>query len=124
MADKKGKVKVESRLRRQRRTRARMEGTPARPRLSVFRSLTNIFAQVIDDTKGHTVASASTIDKDVAAQVEGKSKIEAAKIVGQIVADRAMKAGVEAVVFDRGGYQYKGRFASQAEGAREGGHKI
>jgi large subunit ribosomal protein L18 len=124
MADKKGKIKVESRLRRQRRTRARMEGTPARPRLSVFRSLTNIFAQVIDDTKGHTLASASTIDKDVAGQVEGKSKIEAAKIVGQIVADRAKQAGVEAVVFDRGGYQYHGRVAALAEGAREGGLKF
>lgn len=124
MADKSGKAKLVSRQRRQRRTRARMEGTPARPRLSVFRSLTNIFVQVIDDTQGRTLASASTIDKELAAQVEGKSKIEAAKIIGQAVADRAKKAGVEAVVFDRGGYQYHGRVAALAEGAREGGLKF
>lgn len=124
MADKSGKAKLISRQRRQRRTRAKMEGTAARPRLSVFRSLTNIFAQVIDDTKGLTLASASTIDKGLVEQVQGKTKIEAAKIVGQAVADRAKQAGVEAVVFDRGGYQYHGRVAALAEGAREGGLKF
>jgi large subunit ribosomal protein L18 len=87
----------------------------------VFRSLENIYAQVIDDVQGHTLVSASTIDKDVAAQIEGKNKSEAAKIVGQVLAQRAKDAGVSKVVFDRGGYQYHGRVAALAEGAREGG---
>jgi large subunit ribosomal protein L18 len=107
--------------RRHRRVRARVNGTPQRPRLNVFRSLTNIYAQVIDDASGHTLASASTIDKVVAGQIEGKSKVEAAKIVGQVLADRAKAVGVSAVVFDRGGYRYHGRVAALAEGAREGG---
>ena len=124
MADKFGKAKLESRQRRQRRIRGRVSGTSVRPRLSVFRSLTNIFVQVIDDEKGLTLASASTIDKEVSEQVQGKTKTEAAKIVGQMVADRAKKAGVEAVVFDRGGYQYHGRVAALAAGAREGGLKF
>jgi large subunit ribosomal protein L18 len=83
--------------------------------------LTNIYAQVIDDVAGVTLASASTIDKDVAAQIVGKSKVEASKIVGQVVAERAKAAGISAVVFDRGGYRYHGRVAALAEGAREGG---
>lgn len=124
MADKIGKAKQESRERRERRTRNKIRGTTARPRLSVFRSLTNIFVQVINDETGTTLASASTIDKDVAAQVEGKSKVEAAKIVGQVVAERAKQAGVETVVFDRGGFRYHGRVAALADGAREGGLKF
>lgn len=124
MADKTGKVKLEARRRRERRTRAKIFGTPARPRLSVFRSLVNIFAQVIDDEKGHTLVSASTIDKEVVARVQGKTRTEAAKIVGQVVAERAKQAGIEAVVFDRGGFQYHGRVAALAEGAREGGLKF
>jgi large subunit ribosomal protein L18 len=124
MADKIGKAKLESRERRERRTRNKIRGTTTRPRLSVFRSLTNIFVQVINDETGLTLASASTIDKEIAAQVEGKSKIEAAKIVGQAVAERAKKAGVEAVVFDRGGFRYHGRVAALADGAREGGLKF
>jgi len=107
--------------RRHRRVRARVQGTPERPRLNVFRSLTNIYAQVIDDVSGHTLASASTIDKEIVAQLEGKTKRESAKIVGQALAQRAKAAGVNAVVFDRGGYQYHGRVAALAEGAREGG---
>ncbi len=107
--------------RRHRRVRARISGTPERPRLNVFRSLTNIYAQVIDDISGRTLASASTIDKEVAGQVDGKSKVEAAKIVGQVLAERAKAAKVSKVVFDRGGYQYHGRVAALAEGAREGG---
>src|SRR5215207_8345582 len=95
-------------LRRHRRVRSRVSGTVERPRLNVFRSRTNIFAQVIDDINGHTLASASTVDKAVAAQVDGKSKSEAAKIVGQVLAERAKAAGVGAVVFDRGGYRYHG----------------
>ena len=113
--------KAASRERRRARIRGHISGTPERPRLNVFRSLDNIYAQVIDDLAGHTLASASTIDKEVAKQVEGKSKIEAAKIVGKVLAERAKTAGVNAVVFDRGGYQYHGRVAALAEGAREGG---
>jgi large subunit ribosomal protein L18 len=124
MADKIGKAKQESRERRERRTRNKIRGTSARPRLSVFRSLTNIFVQVINDESGLTLASASTIDKEIAAQVEGKSKTEAAKIVGQAVAERAKQAGVEAVVFDRGGFRYHGRVAALADGARQGGLKF
>lgn len=108
-------------LRRHRRIRSRVNGTTERPRLNVFRSQTNIYAQVIDDLNGHTLASASTIDKIVAAQVEGKTPVEAAKIVGQVLAERAKAAGIGAVVFDRGGYRYHGRVAALAEGAREGG---
>jgi large subunit ribosomal protein L18 len=107
--------------RRHRRIRANISGTTERPRLNVFRSLTNIYAQVIDDVNGHTLASASTIDKVIAGQIDGKSKVEAAKIVGQVLAERAKAAGVGAVVFDRGGYRYHGRIAALAEGAREGG---
>lgn len=107
--------------RRKTRIRGRVEGTAERPRLNVFRSLTNIYAQVIDDAAGNTLVSASTIDSEVKAQLEGKSKSEAAKIVGQVVAKRAKDAGISSVVFDRGGYRYHGRVAALAEGAREGG---
>jgi large subunit ribosomal protein L18 len=113
--------KAASRERRRARIRGQISGTAERPRLNVFRSLDNIYAQVIDDLAGHTLASASTIDKEVAKQVEGKNKIESAKIVGKVLAERAKAAGVSAVVFDRGGYQYHGRVAALAEGAREGG---
>ncbi|MGQ9909685.1 MAG: 50S ribosomal protein L18 [Candidatus Flexifilum sp.] len=109
------------RARRKARIRARISGTAERPRLNVFRSLSNIYAQVIDDEKGHTLVSASTVDKEVAVAVDGKTKREAAKIVGQFVAQRAKAAGITRVVFDRGGYRYHGRVAALAEGAREGG---
>jgi large subunit ribosomal protein L18 len=107
--------------RRHKRVRSRVSGTPERPRLNVYRSLSNIYAQVIDDISGTTLASASTVDGDVATQITGKNKVESAKIVGQVVAERAKAAGISAVVFDRGGYQYHGRVAALAEGAREGG---
>ncbi len=113
--------KHQGRTRRHNRVRARVIGTQARPRLNVFRSLTGIYAQVIDDTAGHTLVSASTIDKDLAAQVDGKSKVEAAKIVGQALGQRAKLVGISQVVFDRGGYRYHGRVAALAEGAREAG---
>lgn len=109
------------RERRKTRIRARISGTAERPRLNVFRSLSNIYAQVIDDVQGHTLVSASTVDKEVAVAVDGKSKREAAKIVGQMVAQRALAAGITQVVFDRGGYRYHGRIAALADGAREGG---
>lgn len=110
--------KREQRGRRQRRVRARVMGTQERPRLNVFRSLDNIYVQVIDDIAGHTLVAASTIDKEVAAQIDGKSKKESAKVVGQVIALRAKAAGISKVVFDRGGYQYHGRVAAVAEGAR------
>ncbi|GAB4519802.1 MAG: hypothetical protein OHK0046_29230 [Anaerolineae bacterium] len=121
MPDITGKIKYAGRKRRQRRVRARVEGTTARPRLNIFRSNVNIYAQVIDDLSGKTLASASTIDGDVAPQVVGKNKVEAARIVGKIVAERAKAAGIEKVVFDRAGYKYHGRVAALAEGAREAG---
>ena len=124
MADIKGKNKATARKRRHRRIRAKSVGTVSRPRLSVFRSLSNIFVQVIDDEAGMTLVSASTIDREIAAQLEGKSKVEAARLVGKIVAERAKNAGVHSVIFDRGGYKYHGRVAALAEGAREAGLKF
>lgn len=121
MGEQTGKQKIQARKRRQMRVRAKLAGTAARPRLNVYRSLTNIYAQVIDDEAGVTLASASTIDKDVAAQLDGKTKVEASKLVGQMVAERAKNAGITTVVFDRGGYRYHGRIAALAEGARAGG---
>lgn len=121
MGETQSKKKYQGRIRRHNRVRARVDGTTARPRLNVFRSLSNIYAQVIDDSQGVTLASASTIDKEVAAQIEGKNKTDAARIVGRIVAERAKNLGVTKVVFDRGGYKYHGRIAALAEGAREAG---
>ncbi|MDQ7026305.1 MAG: 50S ribosomal protein L18 [Anaerolineae bacterium] len=121
MADIKGKDKNIQRKRRQRRVRAKISGTAARPRLNIYRSLNNIFVQVIDDDKGYTLASASTIDTEVAPQIEGKSKIDAARIVGQVIGQRAKNAGISTVVFDRGGFRYHGRVAALADGARESG---
>ncbi len=113
--------KAASRERRHDRVRAKVAGTPQRPRLNVYRSVDNIYAQVIDDLAGNTLVSASTIDKEVVKQLEGKNKVEAAKIVGKVLAERAKNAGINTVVFDRGGYKYHGRVAALAEGAREGG---
>ena len=113
--------KTESRNRRHRRVRAKVKGTAQRPRLNVYRSLENIFAQVIDDVDGKTLASASTIDKEVAKQIGESNKVDSAKVVGKILAERAKVAGITTVVFDRGGYRYHGRVAALAEGAREGG---
>jgi large subunit ribosomal protein L18 len=111
----------ESRARRHRRVRASVTGTPERPRLNVFRSLSHIYAQVIDDTTGNTLVSASTIDAELRSQMTGKKKAEQAKLVGQVVAARAKAKGLSAVVFDRGGYRYHGRVKAVADGAREGG---
>jgi large subunit ribosomal protein L18 len=121
MAEITGKRKVQARARRHRRIRSHISGTELRPRLNVFRSNTHIYAQVIDDLAGKTLASASSIDTDVAPQVKGKSKVDTARVVGKIVAERAKQAGIASVVFDRGGYQYQGRIAALAEGAREAG---
>lgn len=113
--------KTASRERRHRRVRSKVEGTPQRPRLNVFRSLSNIYAQVIDDVDGKTLVAASTIDKEVAKQIGDKNKKDAARVVGKVLAERAKSAGITSVVFDRGGYRYHGRVAALAEGAREGG---
>ncbi len=115
------KRKHKARERRHRRVRARVQGSSEQPRLCVYRSLTNIYAQLIDDGQGHTLVAASTIDRDLRAQVEDKSPIEAARMVGQLVGERARQAGVKRVVFDRGGYRYHGRVAALAEGARAAG---
>ncbi len=103
------------------RLRRRMEGTQARPRLCVYRSLGHIYAQVIDDLGQHTLASASSLDKETRTQIKGGGNIAAAKIVGKSVAQRALAAGIKQVVFDRGGYKYHGRVEALANAAREAG---
>ncbi len=103
------------------RIRKKISGTPERPRLSVFKSLSHIYAQVIDDVNGVTIASASTLTKTIASKLEGKNKQEAAFMVGEAVAKNAMKKGVKTVVFDRAGYIYTGRVKQLAEGARKAG---
>ena len=106
-----------SRQKRHNRIRAKVIGNPERPRLNVFRSLNHIYAQVIDDTRGHTLVAASTLDKTVTEA----PKIEQARAVGRLVAERAKEAGINKVVFDRGGYIYHGRIKALADGAREAG---
>jgi len=106
------------------RTRKTMTGTPERPRLCVHRSSKHIRAQVIDDQRGLTVASASSLDKEVRSKIKGGGNIAASKIVGKVIAERARAKGVENVVFDRGGYQYHGRVQALAEAAREAGLKF
>lgn len=106
---------------RHHRTRRHIIGTPARPRLNVYRSLNHIYAQVIDDEIGNTLAAASTLDDSIKPQLSNKSKVEAAKLVGELIGKRAMEKGVKQVVFDRGGYLYTGRVAAVAEGARGAG---
>ncbi|MHB9031452.1 MAG: 50S ribosomal protein L18 [Anaerolineae bacterium] len=111
----------ESRLRRHQRVRKTVTGTEIRPRLNVFRSLDNIYAQIIDDSRGHTLLSASTLDKEIRVQADGLKKTDAAKLVGKVLAERALAQGVKQVVFDRGGYQYHGRVKALADAAREAG---
>jgi len=106
------------------RMRKAISGTSERPRLCVHRSTRHIRAQVIDDLAGRTLASASSLDKDVRAQIKGGGNIAASKVVGKVVAERARAKGVEQVVFDRGGYQYHGRVQALAEAAREAGLKF
>ncbi len=106
------------------RMRRKVAGTTARPRLCVFRSLRHIRAQVIDDLNGRTLVSASSLDKDVRKEIKGGGNTAAAKVVGKILAERAKTAGLEKVVFDRGGYQYHGRVQALAEAAREAGLKF
>ena len=115
------KSRAVARVRRHARVRKNLAGTTQRPRLNVFRSLSGIYAQVIDDQSGHTLVSASTVDKDLRDQLKGLKKSEQAKAVGKAVAERAKGKGIETVVFDRGGYRYVGRVKALADGAREGG---
>ena len=112
------------RCRRHARVRGKISGTSERLRLNEFRSTANIYAQLIDDTKGVTLAAASTQEKAVMEQIQDTDKKGAAKIVGKLIAERASQAGITKVVFDRGGYLYHGRVAELAEGAREGGLKF
>ena len=106
------------------RVRTRVTGTTQRPRLCVFRSLNHIYAQVIDDRDGRTLASASSLDEQTRQQTKGGGNIAAAKVVGKAIAERAKAAGVETVVFDRGGYKYHGRVQALAQAAREAGLKF
>ena len=110
-----------ARLKRHMRVRAKISGTPERPRLSVFRSAKHIYAQIIDDTKGVTLVSASTADPALKGQLGEVDKKGASKMVGKLVGERAVQSGIKAVVFDRGGYVYAGRVAELAAGAREAG---
>jgi large subunit ribosomal protein L18 len=119
------KSQLNPRQRRHLRVRAKVKGTPERPRLNVFRSSAHIYAQVIDDTVGHTIAAASSLDAEVLSRLgESKTKSDKARVVGEVVGERAKAAGIEAVVFDRGGFKYHGRVKAVADGARESGLKF
>ena len=115
------KSRTIARERRHARVRKSVVGTPNRPRLNVFKSLTGIYAQVINDVEGNTVVSASTVDKDLRSQMKGMKKTEQAKAIGKAIAERAKSKGISSVVFDRGGFRYIGRVKALADGAREGG---
>ncbi|HLE15819.1 MAG TPA: 50S ribosomal protein L18 [Anaerolineales bacterium] len=110
-----------ARIQRHARVRKNLQGTPARPRLNVYRSSAEIYAQVIDDEAGRTLVSASSVDHELRAKVGGKTKTEQARMVGEALAKRAKTAGIQQVVFDRGGYRYIGRVKALADGARAGG---
>jgi len=110
-----------ARQRRHRRVRKKVAGTVERPRLNVFRSLKHIYAQVIDDDRGHTLVAASTLDPELRGKLKGLTKTEQAKLVGELLAERALARGVKRVVFDRGGFKYHGRVKALAEGSREAG---
>ncbi len=118
------KDKNKDRQVRHARVRRTVVGTSERPRLNVYRSLNNIYVQVIDDSKGETLVSASTLDKEIAEMIKGKTKTEAAKIVGEVIGKRAKEKKIKEVVFDRGGYLYTGRVQAVADGARASGLKF
>ncbi len=109
---------------KQLKIRKKISGTAERPRVSVYRSLNNIFVQIIDDVNGKTLAQASSIDKELKAEIKNGGNVEAAKLVGKKAAERALAAGIENVVFDRSGYVYTGRVKALAEAAREAGLKF
>ena len=117
-------VRVDTRLARKRRhvrVRARVMGTATRPRLCVFRSLNHIYAQIVDDSAGHTLVSASSLDAEIRDKVTGKKKTESAELVGSLVAQHALDKGIKQIAFDRGGYKYHGRVKAFAEAARKAG---
>jgi large subunit ribosomal protein L18 len=118
------KSRESMRKRRHLRVRKKISGTADRPRLNVYRSLNEIYAQVIDDQAGGTLAYASTLDREIQSKLKGKNKTEQAKLVGSLVAERAKEKGIKTVVFDRGGYRYQGRVRALAEAAREAGLKF
>ncbi len=114
----------EARHRRHERVRAKLKGTTSRPRLCVFRSLNHIYAQVIDDLKGHTITSVSTLDPEIKGELVAKAKTAEAELIGSLIAKRALAKEVSQVVFDRGGYKYHGRVKALAEAARQAGLKF
>ena len=115
------KSRAEVRTKKHNRMRNRFSGTAERPRLSVFRSNNHMYAQVIDDTVGNTLVSASTLEKDVASELEKTNNVEAAAYLGTVIAKRALEKGIKTVVFDRGGFIYQGKVAALADAAREAG---
>jgi len=121
---KRQKTAYAARLRRHLRVRKKVHGSPPQPRLSVYRSLSHIYAQVIDDESGRTLAAASDVEAAARGQAKGKPKTDVAKLVGELVAQRAIERGISQVVFDRGGYQYHGRVKALAAAAREAGLKF
>ena len=120
----KKKSRSQARIRRHIRVRQKIIGTGERPRLNVFRSISEIYTQIIDDEAGNTLVSASSIDKELRAKMKGLNKTEQSALVGKTLAERAKSKDITEVVFDRGGYRYIGRVGAVAEGAREGGLKI
>jgi large subunit ribosomal protein L18 len=114
----------DARQRRHRRIRANLKGSAEQPRICVFRSLNHIYAQVIDDEAGETIVSSSTLIEDLKKKVEGKKKVDQAKLIGAAVAKEALGKGIKQVVFDRGGYRYHGRVKALADGARQAGLKF
>lgn len=118
--------KSKNSLRRKRhlRVRRKVQGTAMRPRLSVFRSLRHMYAQIVDDESGHTLTAACSLEKDLAKELEGKPMVDVARRVGEVVAQRAKEKGIDAVVFDRGGYKYHGKVAALADGARSAGLEL
>ena len=118
------KSRSEVRIKKHKRIRNRFSGTAQKPRLSVFRSNNHMYAQIIDDTVGNTLVAASTVEKDVKAELEKTNNVDAAAYLGTVIAKRAIKKGIEEVVFDRGGFIYHGKVAALAEAAREAGLKF
>ena len=115
------KSRQEVRMNKHRRIRNRLNGTPERPRLAVFRSNNHMYAQIIDDTIGNTLVAASTVEKDVRAELEKTNNVDAAAYLGTVIAKRALEKGISTVIFDRGGFLYQGKVAALADAAREAG---
>mgnify|MGYP001078309837 CR=1 FL=1 len=118
------KTRSEVRAKKHARIRNHFSGTAERPRLAVFRSNNHMYAQIIDDTVGHTLVAASTVEKDVRSELEKTNNVDAASYLGTVIAKRAIEKGIDTVVFDRGGYLYHGKVAALAEAAREAGLKF